>query len=294
MLKRQKFGEAELFQIFEICAPITDRRAMLPGLSDRALQEHADLLTDQYRFWSATSDRLILAIKIFVLRLGNLTILIDTGEGNFKTRPAPWSHNLNTPVLDWLDAIGVPPRQVTHVIHTHLHHDHVGWNTVREGDEWVPLFKNAEYFVPAVDWNDSNDRFNTGDRSVNQNSFEDSVLPIAKAGNMRLFEAGDVIAGHLKATGAIGHSPGQVNLTLQEGGRNIIFCADVFHSPIQVFLPEVNSKWCELPVEARNTRKNLLETAANSKALLFPAHSTVSEGWLIDRVGAGYAVSFSA
>ena len=94
-------------------------------------------------------DRLIVTIQLWVLQAGGNVIVIDTGVGNRKPRAAAARMDqLNTLVMPWLEAAGAGPEQVTHVVMTHLHTDHVGWNTVEKDGKWVPTFPKARYLIP--------------------------------------------------------------------------------------------------------------------------------------------------
>ena len=215
------------------------------------------------------------AIQTWLLRSEGKTILVDTGVGNHKERPySPvWSH-LDTDFLANLARAGVTPEDVDIVINTHLHVDHVGWNTFLDGRHWVPTFPNATYLMPKDDfdfWNPENGHNPMLGRG-NQNVFEDSVAPVHEAGQTQLWENSYQISADLRLDAAPGHTPGSAVLTLASGSDRAVFVGDLLHSPVQILEPDTNSCFCEDPAGARATRHKLLGWAADNNALVIPAH----------------------
>ncbi|WP_078965481.1 MBL fold metallo-hydrolase [Streptomyces aureocirculatus] len=233
------------------------------------------------------------AVQTWLLRSEGRTILIDTGVGNHKERPySPvWSRR-NTGYLDRLAAAGVTPQDVDVVVNTHLHVDHVGWNTRLEGRDWVPTFPNAVYLMARDDfdfWNPANERRSVLGRG-NQNVFEDSVAPVHRAGQALLWEGSHRIDAHLRLDLAPGHTPGSSVVTLESGTDRAVFVGDLMHSPAQVLMPDCNSCFCEDPAAARATRRRLLGWAADHRALLFPAHFGGPGALEVTRTASAFAV----
>jgi len=243
-----------------------------PESPDAAWDQNRDWLAPD--FWDPETNECIAAIQTWLLRSEGRTILVDTGVGNHKDRPyaSVWSR-LDTRFLENLAAAGVQPGDVDLVINTHLHTDHVGWNTRLDGRTWVPTFPNATYLMPQRDfdfWNPLNDRPHRG--RGNQNVFEDSVLPVHQAGLTHLWDDTYRIDEHLRLDLAPGHTPGSSVLTLESGGDRALFVGDLVHTALQLVEPQTNSCFCEDPVKARDTRHELLGRAAEDNALVFPAH----------------------
>jgi glyoxylase-like metal-dependent hydrolase (beta-lactamase superfamily II) len=215
------------------------------------------------------------AIQTWLLRSGGKTILVDTGVGNHKDRPyAPVWNRLETGFLANLARAGVAPEDVDIVINTHLHIDHVGWNTYLNGRQWIPTFPNATYLMPKDDfdfWNPENDHKPLLGRG-NQNVFEDSVAPVHQAGQTLLWENSHQIDADLRLDAAPGHTPGSSVLTLTSGTDRAVFVGDMLHSPVQILEPDSNSCFCEDPAGARATRRKVLGWAADNNALVIPAH----------------------
>ncbi|MFG2718411.1 MBL fold metallo-hydrolase [Streptomyces sp. NPDC048416] len=244
-------------------------------------------------FWDPGTDECRTAIQTWLLRSEGRTILVDTGVGNDKDRPyAPVWNRLDTDYLDRLAAAGVAPEDVDIVINTHLHVDHVGWNTRLDGRSWVPTFPNATYLMNRRDvdfWDPANDNRSVLGRG-NQNVFEDSVTPVRQAGLTRLWEDTYRIDKNLRLDLAAGHTPGSSVLTLRSGGERALFVGDLMHTALQIAEPEVNSCFCEDPVRSRATRRALLGRAADDTMLVFPAHFGGRGAAEITREGSRFAV----
>ncbi|MFH8553065.1 MBL fold metallo-hydrolase [Streptomyces celluloflavus] len=233
------------------------------------------------------------AIQTWLLRSEGKTILVDTGVGNHKERPySPvWSH-LDTDFLAGLARAGVAPEDVDIVINTHLHVDHVGWNTYLDGRNWVPTFPRATYLLPKDDfdfWNPANGHTPLLGRG-NQNVFEDSVAPVHAAGQTLLWENSHRIDAGLRLDAAPGHTPGSCVLTLESGPDRAVFVGDMLHSPVQILEPDTNSCFCEDPAGARATRRKVLGWAADHNALLIPAHLGGHGAAEVARDGGTFAV----
>jgi glyoxylase-like metal-dependent hydrolase (beta-lactamase superfamily II) len=290
MFSRSLGGSAELVEIIEFDGPTHDAQWMLPDAPTQILNANAAWLQD--RFWAPRTNRLVFTYQLWLLKMSDAIILIDTGCGNHKDRVSPYQNRINTPVIDWLEAVGAPPEKVTHVLHTHLHSDHVGWNTRLVDGVWVPTFPNATYYMPKLDY----ELFKSQSaRSMGPEMYAgvlaDSVVPVLQAGLTRFIEDGDEVAG-LVATATPGHTPGHIAYTLRHRGDEIIFAGDVLHSPVQVLCPHVNSRWCEDQTVARASRHALLCRAAASGAAIVPAHAKAIHGWRIGRTDDGFSIGF--
>lgn len=284
---------ARLHQIIEIHGPTHDAQWMLPGLDAALLEAHRDWLEPS--FWMARTNRLVFTFQMLVLERDGEFVIIDTGIGNGKERVAPSQHRVNTPLPDWLAAIGAAPERVRHVINTHLHGDHVGWNTRFEDGRWVPTFPNATYYFPRINWEAYKSRHDAGTLpAVFDLPFTDSVIPVMEAGLARLVDDGDDCAG-LTAIDAHGHTPGNLVFALSHGGDEYLFTGDVIHMPAQVLAPHINSRWCEDQPGARAARAKVLARAAERGANIIPAHAKDLSGWHVARdPDGGYLLDIAA
>lgn len=273
--------DVTIHQIVEFDGPTHDAQWMLPGAAPELLEANREWLKDE--FWMPKTNRLVFSYQLWVVCMSDAVVLIDTGCGNHKVRASPFQHMINAPTLEWLEAIGAGPDEVTHVLHTHLHADHVGWNTRLLDGRWEPTFPNATYYMPRHDYDLFTQHLATKmTPEFYDEVVADSIVPVVNAGLTRFIAPGDEVAG-FRAEAAPGHTPGQMIYSFRYGGETIVFTGDVFHSPVQVIEPSINSRWCEDPDLARKTRHKLLQWAATSDARLLPAHIQGLDGWRIGR-----------
>jgi glyoxylase-like metal-dependent hydrolase (beta-lactamase superfamily II) len=266
-----------------------------PDLDRDVIQRYREWLVPT--FYSPQEDRLISSIHSWVIRTGRHTILLDSCAGNHKERPwNPRFHQLDTPYLARLAEAGVAPEDVDIVLCTHLHSDHIGWNTRLVDGRWVPTFPNARYLFSRIE----NDYWRLGSPRALRDparaiAYQDSVLPVVVSGQATLLDGIHAIDDGLLVEPAPGHTPGHVVLKLDAAqGRRALFCGDVIHHPIQLYYPDWNSAYCELAEEARATRRSVLAYCADEPALLFPTHFAAPYVAGIDRKGPAFAPDFAA
>jgi glyoxylase-like metal-dependent hydrolase (beta-lactamase superfamily II) len=286
-----KLGEVSVARIEESHGPVgMTPEQFFPNSAERDWRDSHDWLVPDHL---GGADNVVqVAMQTWALRSGGQTILIDTGIGNDKTRPAvpAWDH-LSLGYLDNLAAAGIKPADVDLVVNTHLHVDHIGWNTRLIDGQWVPTFPNAVYLMPRVDfeyWNPANNPRIAG--GVNENAFEDSIAPVQAAGQVQLWEDEHVIDGSLRLLAAPGHTPGASVLELVSGTDRALFAADIIHTPLQVPHPDFSSCFCEDPATAQATRRDLLGRAADHGALVLPAHLSGASALTVARQGSAFRI----
>jgi len=214
------------------------------------------------------------SIHSWLLRTGKHTILVDACSGNHKPRPGmPRFDMLNSQYLERLREAGVEPEEIDFVMCTHLHVDHVGWNTRLENGKWVPTFPNAKYVMSRTDHDHWEALAKKPDTEVYQvNTYNDSVLPIVEARKAEFVSGDHGMCGCLTLKPAPGHTPGQIRVDLDSRGKRAIFAGDALHNPVQVPLWKWNSCFCEDRDLARQSRHTLLADCVEQGALLMPAH----------------------
>jgi len=218
------------------------------------------------------SDRLVGSVHTWVVKTGRHTILIDTCLGNHKDRHNPGWHKLDTPFLQRLEACGCHPDSVDFVMCTHLHVDHVGWNTRLENGRWVPTFRNAKYLFARREYAHWEAEHKTKGLETNGGSFDDSVLPVVEAGKAVMIDSDHQPDPLLTLKDYPGHTPGSIAINLKDGGRQACFSGDIMHHPIQVYHPDWSSQFCTDQDLSARSRRRLLEDCVESNALLCPAH----------------------
>lgn len=284
-----RIGTFTVTRIEEMLAPGFDPAFLFPDF-DKAIYEEDPQLAGP-SLHDAATGKLMSSIQSWLVRDGRHVIVIDTGCGNGKPREYPAFrrfHMLDFPYLERLEAAGVKPQDVTHVINTHLHVDHVGWNT-RAGDgRWVPTFPNARYVFGADELATWLDPETTQAQPETAPVIEDSVRPIVDAKLVDTVRAGDTLVPGLSFEAVPGHTLGQLAVRLSSQGESGLFTADVFHQPMQIVRPSWNSRFCEHQEIARQTRVRVLADVADSGTVIFPSHFGSPHAGTIRRHGSGY------
>ncbi|RWP99106.1 MBL fold metallo-hydrolase [Mesorhizobium sp.] len=218
---------------------------------------------------------LVLSIHTWVVRTPRHLILVDTGSGNNKERPKnPIFHHQDLPYLERLQQAGVRPEDVDFVINTHLHVDHSGWNTVLRDGQWLPTFPKARYLFATVERDYYSTPASHNDANTpNLGVYEDSVLPVIEAGLVDFIgpEGGEYMPG-LSFMPTPGHSIGHMSICVRSDDEEAIFAGDVMHHPTQVQRPDWNTVFCEFSDGAVASRRDVLESAAETNALYFATH----------------------
>jgi len=237
---------------------------------------------------SDDGELLTISVHSWIVQTADLTVVIDTGAGNGKSRPLnPAFNRLDTAYLERLAEIGIQPADVDLVLVTHLHVDHVGWNTVYDGMRWIPTFPNAQYLFSELEY-----LFYADEKHVQTPSagvFADSVQPIVDAGQARFINADDQVPrSGFTFHRTKGHSFDHLSIAFSSGGQHALFPGDVMHHPIQVAKPEWNSVFCEFQDDAYRSRLWALDYAAAHNATFFSSHFPGTSAGVVHRDDARY------
>jgi glyoxylase-like metal-dependent hydrolase (beta-lactamase superfamily II) len=286
-------GQARVTRIDELMLSNFTPAALFPDWDASILAENPDWLL--LGTMDESQEHILLSVHSWVIQEPGRTTLVDTGVGNGKNRPdAPYFDRLNNPFIERLQALGVGPADVDYVLLTHLHADHVGWNTRLEGELWVPTFPNARYLFSRVEHAYFTDPQNHTER--NRTSFQvqkDSVDPIIEAGLADLIEVdgSEPIEGFTFYP-TPGHSIGHASIGFRSGNDLALLLGDVFHSPVEVYQPDWNTVFEAFPEQARKSRKWALNFAADNKATCFSSHFPGSSVGNVLRKGSGFGWQF--
>jgi len=265
-------GKTTIHRVIDLDPFAIPLDTIFPGATLAPLSPATALLADRHVDFA--EGKVLLAIQSHLLRFAGKTILIDACVGEHKSRPMrpEWNERLGTRYIANLAAAGCAPEDVDIVMCTHLHADHVGWNTTLRSGRWVPTFPKARYVMSQREI-DQRTREAAESAQANHGSYQDSVLPVLELGLVTVVRAGDEIAEGAKIVPLPGHAPGQIGLDVAAGaGSRVLFCGDAIHSPVQVFHPDWSSRFCLDAAQAAATRQTLLQRAANEDVLLLPAH----------------------
>lgn len=286
-------GAASISRIEETYLPTHRATDIFPEFSDAIRAEHAGWLSPHH--YDPASGCLKMSVHSWLLQIGKMKILIDGCCGNAKKRPArPFWNMLNEPWLERLAAAGARPEEIDYVMCTHLHHDHVGWNTQLRDGRWLPTFPNARYVMAKSDFEyyRARDADPATIEPVEFGSFRECVLPIVESGRADLVEAPHRLNDHLEILPAPGHSAGHVVFKLESRGARALFIGDVFHHLLQVFYPHWNFPKNSNAEDARASRRNVLEFCAATDVLVLPGHVGAPFAGRIEATAKGFQPKF--
>jgi glyoxylase-like metal-dependent hydrolase (beta-lactamase superfamily II) len=268
-MSKVTIGKYAIEKVVELERSFAHAQIFFPDLTDDMLATCRRELPNQL----TPEDFIKMSFHAYIVRTGRHTILVDTCCGNHKNRAArPGFDQLNTRFLCTLEAAGVTPEQVDFVMCTHLHWDHVGWNTKLLDGNWVPTFPNAKYIVGRTEYDHWDAAYRRGDPSVHVTSFEDSVLPIKRAEQIVIVDEDHEFEDGIVLEPCFGHSPGHFVINLASNGQRGVITGDVIHHQIQLRYPSMSTSADTDRDHARRTRTALIEKHAGTGTVLIPAH----------------------
>ena len=259
-------GPFEICRIVEFEGPFREADHLIPSAVPKAMKETRTY--SDARYFDQNENKLIMAFHGILVRTPRSLILVDACLGNDKHRPfVPEWHMRSGPFIEDLNSVGVSVDDIDFVLCTHLHADHVGWNTRLLDGRWVPTFPKATYLFGKDEM-----AFWEKDPDANHRSWEDSVQPMIDAGQAKIVDENHEIEPGVSLVPAHGHSPGHVMLKLDDGNTVAYVIGDVIHHPVQVEHPEWSSQFCWDADKASAQRTSIMETVADSGQWLIPAH----------------------
>jgi len=260
-----KIGRVKITKVVET-AMTGGTRFILPQATPEAVLTMPWLIPD----FASTEGRLKMSVHSLVVETPSRRIVVDTGLGNDKQgRGLPAWNNLQTPYLAELTAAGYPPDTIDTVICTHLHVDHVGWNTRLVGEQWVPTFPNARYLFGRTEYEYWRDNSSHPELAA---VFNDSVKPVVDAGQVDLVASDARLWDEIQLIPTPGHSPGHMSVHIQSEGAEAILTGDVAHHPCQMVHPDWSAKVDFDPVQSARSRRELLSRFADTPTLVIGGH----------------------
>jgi glyoxylase-like metal-dependent hydrolase (beta-lactamase superfamily II) len=214
--------------------------------------------------------RLKMSIHSLIVETPSQRIVVDTGLGNDKEgRKVPTWNNRKEPFLETMTKAGFPPDSIDTVLCTHLHVDHVGWNTRFAGGKWVPTFVNARYVFGKTEYEHWRDHSEETDKSA---VFNDSVKPIVDAGKAELVASNYRLSNGISLIPTPGHSPGHMSIHIESDGEQGLLTGDVAHHPCQMAHLDWSSTADSDAVQSAATRRQLFSRFADTPALVIGGH----------------------
>jgi len=256
-------------RVIEFEGPYLPPEILLPDAQPDAFL--ATNAAQDSRFYERATNKVVMANHAILIVTPRSKILVDTCIGNDKHRPRnPHWHMRTGPFLDDLKSI-IALTEIDYVLCTHLHGDHVGWNTHLKDGRWVPTFPRAKYLLGKTEvafWK----KAIASDPDANHGSWVDSIQPIFDAGQAIVVDDDYELEPGVRLVPAPGHTPGNVMIRLEHGGAISYVIGDTMHHPVQIERPEWSSKFCWDSSLSTLARRSLLETIADTGAWILPAH----------------------
>jgi glyoxylase-like metal-dependent hydrolase (beta-lactamase superfamily II) len=279
-VRRWEVGDVRITSVAEIEDAAVPGDFVIPASTPETIRTHEWLVPA-----FATPDGLLrMRIQMLVVESQGRRIAVDTCLGNDKARTNPFFSMLDTTFLDDLTAAGFPPESIDTVVCTHLHVDHVGWNTRLVDGRWVPTFPNARYLFGRVECAHWDEYGIHEDGDV----FGDSVRPILEAGLADLVEFGHRVTDEVVLEPTPGHSPGHQSVHVTSGSHEALITGDVLHHPVQCCEPAWASAFDSDAGAARRMRREVLARYAGTDVLVIGTHfagpgagrvTTDGDGW---------------
>ncbi len=237
-------GAVEVLPLIDTALPL-NLDSFFPDYAAQARAEYPGLVDASQLFH--------VPVTCFLIRSGNTTLMVDTGVGNRPRPHFPAGH------LDQsLRAAGVGPESIDTIVHTHLHFDHVGWNTIDdEQGNPTPFFPNARYFVQQNEW----DFWTRPKLLESQDYLRECVSPLKTANKVELFDGEMALDASITLVPAPGHTPGHVTVGIYSQGERAIIIGDASHHPLQLDHPDWSPSADTDPKQAAATREALFEGA---------------------------------
>ena len=258
-------GKVKVTKIVEM-ETVGSTRFILPLATNEEIQKLPWLIPH----FATEEGRLKMSIHSLVVETPTRRIVVDTGLGNDKEgRKVPTWNNRKDPFLETMTAAGFPPDSIDTVLCTHLHVDHVGWNTRLAGGRWVPTFANARYIFGKIEYEHWRDHSDEDDKIA---VFNDSVKPIADAGLADLAASDAVLTDEITLMPTPGHSPGHMSIHIRSEGEQALLTGDVAHHPCQMAHLGWSSTADSDPAQSAVTRRELFGRFADTPTLVIGGH----------------------
>ena len=277
----RQFGDVTVTTVIELDGPMFIPDVLLPDWNEDDLEANRDWL--EPRHYDPDEGLLVMPVQSFIIKTPHHTILIDGCFGNGKALPNERFAHMNTPWLERLADAGAAPEDIDVVMCTHLHGDHVGWNTRQDNGRWVPTFPNADYLFTKREWDYWTNL--AEEEKAHRPHITESVLPVIDAGQSKLVDADHAVEDGIRLMPLHGHTPGHVGVTIETGDNRCVLTGDMIHHPIQCVHPDWSSSFCADPGKSAETRRNFLESHAETDWVVAPTHFPTPTFGFVERAG---------
>lgn len=280
-------GDLTIHRLVELVEPYGRALQMMPGLTQELLDENRHWLEPHSL---GPGDYFNLTMQSYVVRTPHHTILIDSCLGNHKPRShAAWNMKTDDTFMQALAAVNLSVGDIDYVMCTHLHSDHVGWNTQLVDGRWVPTFPNARYVFSRREHASLRERH----EAEGYPAYADSVLPVVEAGRADLVDDDYQLGDHLRILPTPGHTAGHVAFCLGKKQDDAVMSGDMIHVPLQMRYPELTFGRPKDAAQAAATCRKFLERFCDTPTLCCTAHFPSPSLGRVKRWGDGYRLEYA-
>jgi len=270
MTTQIKVGEITIHRVVEQEAPFFAALEFFPTLTPELLEENLSWL--QPKYIDPATGKLVLCVQSYIVRTPHHNILIDSCVGNHKPRPTrPFWNMLDSDRYEKnLAATGLGVGDIDYVMCTHLHTDHVGWNTRLENGRWVPTFPKAKYLFAdreLAHWTEQEEK-----DPVNHPWITDSVLPIMAARRAEVVKSDHRLNELVELIPTPGHTIDHYSVHVGKAGQDALITGDMIHSPLQARYPELGMRADYDSRQAGESRRKVFDRFCDSATLMCMAH----------------------
>jgi glyoxylase-like metal-dependent hydrolase (beta-lactamase superfamily II) len=277
-VKHWKVGDVRITRIVEVAAYAADIGMLLNGAGPEIFEPYKDWLTPNF----VTEDGLMLMQwQAFAVQTPSRTLMIDTCIGNDRKLHFDIFNDMQTSFLEDLEASGIHPLKVDTVCCTHLHYDHVGWNTKLVDGKWVPTFPNARYLFDTTEYQEIRHLEEIGD--WHGGHLPDAIDPIVAAGLHEFISApGYQVCDEIRMEHTPGHTAGHCAIYIESKGERAVITGDLLHHPVQFAMPTRHGSFDHDPVTGAQTRKKFVSDNADGAIMVIGSHfSDPTAGWIV-------------
>ncbi|KAA9159650.1 MBL fold metallo-hydrolase [Amycolatopsis acidicola] len=239
------------------------------------------------------NGKLVYTIQAFLVVTPDEVVLVDACVGDGKKRARPEFDRQDSGWWERLARTGISADEVSTVVFTHLHVDHVGWATRWERGGWRPAFPRARHVLTEPEYRYWTSPAGAAAMRRTGDYLTDSIEPVRDAGLLDLVPADAAIGRHLRLRPAPGHTPGNSCVLVSGSRGRILLTGDTLHHPLQLADPGVSSSYCTDPAQSARTRRETLEWLADTGVVMLPAHFAAPSAGRVVRAGGGFGFAWA-
>ena len=275
-MKTWNIGNVKVTRIVELNNHVDPLAVLLKDGTPELMKKYQWLFPS----FATPAGDMIISFQCFVVQTPKRNIMVDTCIGNGRWREHDVFVNMQTSFIEDITRAGCPPESIDTVLCTHMHFDHVGWNTRKQNGQWVPTFPNARYLIGKQEW--AHWKKMPRDGSVQAQHLIDSIQPVLDADLVDFVDPDHRVAREIRLMPTPGHTPGHVSIRISSAGKKAVITGDLMHHPIQIAEPDLLANFCMDAKKACVTRRKFVTQYQNRKAFIIGSHfCDPTGGWIV-------------